>query len=250
MPGVDGAVVFLLVHGLASNARLWDGVAVRLAERGHPSAAVDLRGHGLSPKPDEGYDMAAVATDLAELIKREGWDRPVVVGQSWGGNVVVELGWRYPELVQGVVGVDGGAIDLASRFAEWEACKAALTPPVLAGTRLDETERRLRAVHPDWPETGITGTLANFEVRRDGTVAPWLTLDHHLAILRGLWEHHPLDRFPEMEVPVMLVPAHADSEAIPGVLVVPIVGDHDIHAQHPVVLADVLVDHLESGFFS
>ena len=41
----------------------------------------------------------------------------------------------------------------------------------------------IRAMHPDWPETGIPGTLANVEVRADGTIAPWLTLDRHLAIL-------------------------------------------------------------------
>ena len=39
---------YLLVHGLASNARLWDGVARRLAGAGHAVAAVDLRGHGRS----------------------------------------------------------------------------------------------------------------------------------------------------------------------------------------------------------
>ncbi|HZZ48199.1 MAG TPA: alpha/beta fold hydrolase, partial [Pseudonocardia sp.] len=38
----------LLVHGMSSNARLWDGVAERLAAAGHPVVAVDLRGHGTS----------------------------------------------------------------------------------------------------------------------------------------------------------------------------------------------------------
>ncbi len=42
---------FVLVHGLASNARLWDGVATALVAAGHPVFAVDLRGHGRSSKP-------------------------------------------------------------------------------------------------------------------------------------------------------------------------------------------------------
>ena len=121
---------FLLVHGLASNARMWDGVVARLRQRGYPSAAVDLRGHGPGPKPDTGYDFATITDDLASLIKDEGWDRPVAVGQSWGGNVVVELAWRFPELVRGVVGIDGGAIELSARFPSWEACKQALRVPV------------------------------------------------------------------------------------------------------------------------
>jgi alpha-beta hydrolase superfamily lysophospholipase len=44
----DGAPI-LLVHGLASNARTWDGVAEALVAAGHDVAAVDLRGHGASP---------------------------------------------------------------------------------------------------------------------------------------------------------------------------------------------------------
>jgi len=38
-PGSDGAP-FLLVHGLASNARLWDGVARRMADAGRFAAAL------------------------------------------------------------------------------------------------------------------------------------------------------------------------------------------------------------------
>ena len=40
---------WLLVHGLASNARLWDGVAWRLAQQGHPVVAVDPRPHRCAP---------------------------------------------------------------------------------------------------------------------------------------------------------------------------------------------------------
>jgi pimeloyl-ACP methyl ester carboxylesterase len=49
---------FLLVHGLSSNARLWDQVAGRLAAAGHPAYAVDLRSHGESDAPPAEYDTA------------------------------------------------------------------------------------------------------------------------------------------------------------------------------------------------
>src|SRR4051794_24671205 len=96
--GDDEEVPFLLVHGLSSNARLWDGVGERLQQLGHSSASVDQRGHGRSGKPDSGYDFETVTDDLAAVIKSLGWDRPVVVGQSWGGNVVLELAYRFPDL--------------------------------------------------------------------------------------------------------------------------------------------------------
>ena len=50
-PQRDAEPKFVLIHGLASNARMWDGVGAALAERGYASIAVDLRGHGRSPKP-------------------------------------------------------------------------------------------------------------------------------------------------------------------------------------------------------
>jgi pimeloyl-ACP methyl ester carboxylesterase len=262
--GSSGRPPVLLVHGLASNARTWDGVAERLATLGHVAATVDLRGHGRSSKPDGPYDVATVAEDLAALVGALGLDRPVVAGQSWGGNVVLELAARYPEQVRGIVCVDGGWLELGRDFPEWEACRAALAPPRLAGRPLAEIERYIRSTHRDWPETGILGTLANFEVRADGTVAPWLTYDRHIAVLRGLWDHHPSERFRDLAIPVLLVPAAggdpdwaerkrtdvaAAVAAIPGARALWLTGDHDLHAQHPGEVADALHDAATSGFF-
>ena len=84
---------FLCVHGLASNARLWDQVAFVLAGLGHDVVAVDLRGHGQSDKPEDGYDTPTVAADVVHLIESLALDRPVVVGQSWGANVAIEVAW-------------------------------------------------------------------------------------------------------------------------------------------------------------
>ena len=59
----------VLVHGLASNAMLWEGAALALCALGHLVTAVDLRGHGLSDKPETGYDMQTVTQDLAGLLR-------------------------------------------------------------------------------------------------------------------------------------------------------------------------------------
>jgi pimeloyl-ACP methyl ester carboxylesterase len=259
-----GVPTFLLVHGLASNARLWDGVAARLVERGYPAVTVDLRGHGRSSKPDGPYNIPTVADDLAALIAALGLERPVVAGQSWGGNVVLELAARHPGLARGIVGVDGGWFEPSLNFASWEACREALSPPRLAGRRLSEVEGYIRAGHPDWPEAGIQGTLANFERFPDGTIAPWLTFDRHIAVLRGLWDHHPSQRYADVREPVMLMPAgivnderHGRQAAIDAavaalakVRVRPFDGDHDIHAQHPVEVADTMIDAVTDGFFA
>ncbi len=252
----NGTVPFLLVHGLASNARLWDGVARHVARRGHHVVAVDQRGHGRSSKPDDGYDMTTVADDLRLLIDDLGWKRPAVAGQSWGGNVVLELGWSHPDAVSMIACVDGGFIDLARRFPNWDDAASALAPPRLAGTPVADIVRWLETSAADWPEAGRKGTLANFEVRDDGTIAPWLTFDRHLVVLRGLWEHQPSSRYPDVQVPTLLIGADTGDvawsaskheavdqaiDALPcGRAVWFSPAHHDVHAQQPDAVGDLL----------
>lgn len=264
----DPAVAFVLVHGLASNARTWDGVAAALADRGHPSIAVDLRGHGLSDRPDGGYDFATVAEDVAAVIRTLRLDRPVVAGQSWGADVALEVGARHPDDVRGVACVDGGLLDLSGGFPVWEECAAALAPPALEGMPATELEARIRSWHPDWSDAGIAATMANFEIREDGTVAPRLTRDRHMTILRALWERRTGEVLANLRVPVLFLPAdtgdaawteakragalRADAAAGPDRARVRwfAPADHDIHVQHPDELARVLHDAVTDGYLA
>ena len=258
----------LLVHGLASNARLWDGVADRLARAGHPVAAVDQRGHGQSNQPDSGYDFATLTDDLVAVLHQLDWvgdNRPFCAGQSWGASVVLEVAVRHPDATTGLALVDGGTMELSTRFADWPTCEAALAPPRLAGTTAPEFERMLRSTHPDWPESGIAGMMGNVETLADGTIQPWLSRAHHMTILRGMWEHHPSARYSLVKVPVLIIAAEDRSnqrwmtgkrdevrQAGAGLersLTRWIPGDHDLHAQHPDLVAQLIHDATGPGPF-
>jgi pimeloyl-ACP methyl ester carboxylesterase len=255
--GDSAAAPFLLVHGLASNARMWDGVADVLSRAGHPVAAVDLRGHGLSDKPDHGYDFPTVAADLQGVAAGVGFERPVVVGQSWGGNLAVDLAAHHGQRLRGAAAVDGGTIELSRSFPVWDDCASALAPPPLAGMPVADLLDTLRRAHPDWPESGIHGMAANFEVRADDTVAPWLTFERHMQILRSLWEHRPSMLWAAIEVPVLFIPTEANRDDADTAVchlrkgrVVALAGHHDLHAQHPDKVAGALLDAVADGFFA
>jgi pimeloyl-ACP methyl ester carboxylesterase len=248
----------LLVHGLASNSRLWDGVAVRLAAAGHEVVAVDLRGHGRSDRTTDGHTTEQAAADLAALVEvldLTGARAPVAAGQSWGGNVVVGLAARHGAAAA-VALVDGGWIVLGDRFATFDECWSVLAPPVLDGVRPEELERRFRAWHPDWPDEGIAGSLANFEVTEVGTARPRLAREHHRSILHSMWATDVRELMPRVRVPALLaaaVPAGADevhrADPLAAAALLPDAeirwyegADHDLHAQHPDRLAADLLD--------
>lgn len=255
---------FLLVHGLASNAQLWRPFARRLTEADWPSVAVDQRGHGLSSTVD-GFDFATLVTDLVAVLDAVGLERAIVAGQSWGGSVVLELARRFPDRVDGVVCVDGGFLDLQAQFPDRDAMHEALRPPALAGTPLAEAERWMAQRTHGWDREAPAAQLANFAVRPDGTIAPNLTLERHLAILDHLWDHRPVETAGDVTAPTLLLPvAESDSDRTPAkreavealAKALPRSRvhwfddyDHDVHAQAPDEVAGVVLDAIRDGFF-
>jgi pimeloyl-ACP methyl ester carboxylesterase len=255
----------LLVHGLSSNARLWDGVGAHLAAAGHPVVAVDLRGHGSSAEVSDTDDEAdldapatdathAAAQDLAAVCGALGWDGPVVAGQSWGGNVVLQLAADRPDLVHGLALVDGGWLHLSDQFATLDDAWAVLAPP-----RFDElTAEKLRSMlengHPEWSPTAIDATLGNLAEAEDGTVTPWLTRERHRAIVGSMLRHRPRELYAKITCPVLLLAAVSASgpgrkgeqvaEAAAALAHAQVVefrgGDHDLHAQYPERVAELI----------
>ncbi len=263
----DG-VPFVLVHGLASNCLTWEAVARNLNTVGHEVVTVDQRGHGRSDKPTHGYGFQEVTSDLLELLAGLSLrEKPILAGQSWGGNVVLEFAARYPGTSRGLVLVDGGFGELSSRpGATWQKTAVELKPPQLAGHPRSDIATRIRQAHPDWSEEGIEATLNNFETLPDGTVHPWLSLDRHMAILLALWDYHPHHLYERVAEPVLIVPAADSSD--PSRLKLKEVQvdrataglarsrvhwfrstDHDIHVQRPRELAEVMLGALAEGFF-
>lgn len=255
---------FVLLHGLSSNLRTWQQVGNRLAMAGHAVVSVDQRGHGLSDKPADGYDFATVTADLAALLDALELRQPIIAGQSWGGNVVLEFGARYPGRARGLAFVDGGFLDMQSRSdGDWETTAERLRPPDLDGTPLSALRARIRQFNPDWSEDGIDATLANFEVLADGTARRRLPVDKHMQILRALWEQRPPQLYGLVQEPVLICPADTGDPAWIEAKRAQVAAAHaalprsevhwfentahDIHVHRPRELADLMLRSLEAG---
>lgn len=248
-PQPAGETTVLLVHGLASTSRLWDGVADDLAAGGVRSVAVDLRGHGDSDAPDDGYDTATAAADLIALIQQDGGVPVVLAGQSWGGNVVVAAAATRPDLVAGLALVDGGWIALRSRFGTWDDALAALAPADIDGLAQEEFRAMVAGSLTGFPAGAVEAAMSVVHTDGDATIRRRLTVERHLQILRSMWDESPQDWYPHVAAPALLMPATVGDEVGPDVLTalrrIPAArlrtypgAHHDIHLQRPHEVAD------------
>ena len=212
--GGDGAPVVLL-HGLASNARIWDGVAQRLADAGLRVAALDQRGHGGSEQPAAGYDFATVCRDLEAALKALGVERPVLAGHSWGANVALQYAAERAGAVAGLVLVDGGFIGVA----DWpgmtrELARERLAPPRFAVPLEDWLARAGRfaagAGRGGWVRDFLR---AGVDVDDRGVARARFHFDNHMQVVDALYDQRPSALYPLVDCPVLLCPAAEDELA-------------------------------------
>lgn len=101
-PGGAAGVPLLLVHGWPETMRIWWRNIEVLAAAGFEVIAPDLRGFGASDVAADGrYDLAAHARDLHALVGGVlGHERCVAAGGDLGSGVIIDLGLRFPGLVE------------------------------------------------------------------------------------------------------------------------------------------------------
>jgi pimeloyl-ACP methyl ester carboxylesterase len=102
--GGQGPVVVLL-HGFGDTGDMWTPLAADLA-RGHTVVVPDLRGMGLSSRPDGGYDKRTQAADIRSVLTQLGHDRGVIIGHDIGTTVAYAYAARYPDKTDKLIVMD------------------------------------------------------------------------------------------------------------------------------------------------
>ena len=90
--------VLILLHGSPLSSRSWSGLIPRLAER-FTVIAPDIRGHGLSEKPEAGYEIHTMAEDLRQLVLHLKLPSVSIVGHDLGGIVAYVYAAQHREEV-------------------------------------------------------------------------------------------------------------------------------------------------------
>jgi pimeloyl-ACP methyl ester carboxylesterase len=206
-----GSPRVLLLHGLASTAHAWAPVARRL-RRVARVVAMDLRGHGLSDAPTEGYDPAALAGDAiavaegADLLplgaEAPPWPGPLVLaGLGYGAIVAAWTAGVLGGRCAGLVLVDGGWEHLATATGatpgEWLA--AIEEPPeVLASMEAWLADRA--AFDPaTWDDDQERAARAQVVETAAGRVKPAVHPHALAGSVAAMWAHDPAAVLPAVE---------------------------------------------------
>jgi pimeloyl-ACP methyl ester carboxylesterase len=101
----SGGRPLILIPGLASGAWAWQDMVRGLSGK-HAVYVVTLPGFD-GRAPIDGNVMDAARSSLRELITSRKLDKPVLIGHSLGGTLSFAFAEDAPQLVGGVVAVDG-----------------------------------------------------------------------------------------------------------------------------------------------
>ncbi len=183
-----GGPALVLTHGLSANARFFDVLASALT----PELRVlsfDLRGRGLSDKPDAGYSMADHASDLLGTLDALGLDRVLLGGHSFGGLLTIYVAATAPERVERALVLDAPA----------EVDRSVLDQIGPSLARLDQTYPSSAAylefarAMPYFADGTWDGDIAawyeaELEDLGDGTVRPRVRPEHMRSCIEGTFE--------------------------------------------------------------
>jgi pimeloyl-ACP methyl ester carboxylesterase len=136
--GAGQAVV--LIPGIFGGAFGYRAVVEPLVAQGYRCIVIEPLGYGWSSHPKQAdYSFTAQTLRIAAALDRLGVDRALFVAQSSGAAIALRLAVARPELVRGLLAIDGGPVESAATPGMKKAFKLGGFAAKLA---LDESKLR------------------------------------------------------------------------------------------------------------
>lgn len=204
--GTEGPTL-LLMHGLTANAHAFDGLIKAGLSDSFRVISVDLRGRGLSSKPDKGYTMKEHAADIIGMLDALNIREVIVAGHSFGGFLGLYLAVYFPEKVSHLIMLDA-AVHMHPQIKE-------MLGPALS--RLDQVfpsfddylDKVKQAPYLTfWDEAMWSYYRADVQDLPNGTVTPRSRLENMMeAVLKGSLGEPWEELIEKLSKPVMLINA-------------------------------------------
>lgn len=99
----------VMIHGIGANLALWHFTIASSLLPDYRLTMYDLRGHGRSDQPPEGYTAVDMANDLACIMDELGLAQVNLIGHSFGADVALQFATHHPERVKRVIAIEASA---------------------------------------------------------------------------------------------------------------------------------------------
>ena len=205
----------LLVHGLANTGWSWAPVARRIRQA-RRTVAMDVRGHGLSDAPTEGYDRPTLVEDaIAVADGSRLLDRGVVVaGHGFGAIVAAWTAAALGDRCAGLVLVDGGWEDLRATtgLEPDEFLRGLDEPPEVLRSMTSYLADRRGFDPATWDADQERAARAAIVELPAGRVVP-ASRPHAIAgSVAAMFDYRPLEILPLVTAPIVALVAADDDE--------------------------------------
>jgi pimeloyl-ACP methyl ester carboxylesterase len=205
-------VPIVLLHGLSATADTWNLVAEQLYQS-HQAIAFDLRGHGLSDQPPDGYDLVTIAEDVIRGMAPLGLGQVALVGHGWGARVALILAARHPALISHLILVDCPHVEpkhwpgmTRERFIRERSAKEIYDS-------LQDFNITMRQEMDSFWSPEVESIISTYvHVLPDGHAEERLKPEHQRRIRESVWEDRALSYYGKLTSPVLLVPAAAEPQ--------------------------------------
>ena len=126
--GPQGGRPVVLIPGFFGSAFTFRKVTPRLNADGYRTLVIEPLGIGGSSRPEKGdYSLTRQARRIGAVLDSLGVPGAIVVAHSNGGSIALRLALHRPDLVEGVLSIEGGPTESAVtpsfrsalRFAPW-----------------------------------------------------------------------------------------------------------------------------------
>ncbi|GAB2518356.1 alpha/beta fold hydrolase [Nocardia heshunensis] len=157
----DGGAPVILLPGSMTGPWEWGTTIAELRRHHRTVYAVAFPGFDGAPAPAESHDLIGRYTDeVVQLISTRRLVKPILMGHSIGGTIALRIAAQHPELISGVIAVEGLPV-----FPGYE-----LVPQPRRTEIADATATALRAVQT--PDAKLT--YARNYLRQTGVIDPAL----------------------------------------------------------------------------
>ncbi|WP_025898889.1 alpha/beta fold hydrolase [Sneathiella glossodoripedis] len=117
--GADNKELIILLHGFPEFWFTWRKQLPVLGEKYH-AVAPDMRGYNLSDRPEgvEAYRINQLIDDIKRLAKHFGADQFYLASHDWGAAVAWSVALAHPELIKGLMILNGPHPYIFARLLE------------------------------------------------------------------------------------------------------------------------------------